>query len=377
MRIRILYLIGSFEIGGAQRHLVEVLKRINRAKFAPYIAVLDGGGSLLANVLEMGLPFYSLSIDNLLYHPSTLLKVLRFAAYLRRERIQVIHTYLYESDVIGLLAGLMARVPVKITSRRSMLFLRNRGHELLASRILHLGCDRVIAVCEAVRVEAIRREGLPASKISAINNGVDLPRYQGGNPPPRDLLSLRNGKPLIGMVATLKPIKDIHTFLKALYFLDQWNSNWLAMLVGDGPLRHALEKEARVLGLEDKVVFIGQRDDIQNVIPLMDISVLSSRSEGMSNALLESMAAAKPVIASNVGGNPEVVEDGVTGILLPPSDPQALAFAMMHLLQDKERATKMGQAGRKRIEKLFLLDDMVRTMETVYEDLLAIKGLGG
>jgi glycosyltransferase involved in cell wall biosynthesis len=179
------------------------------------------------------------------------------------------------------------------------------------------------------------------------------------------------------MVATLKPIKDIHTFLKALYFLDQWNSNWLAMLVGDGPLRHALEKEARVLGLEDKVVFIGQRDDIQNVIPLMDISVLSSRSEGMSNALLESMAAAKPVIASNVGGNPEVVEDGVTGILLPPSDPQALAFAMMHLLQDKERATKMGQAGRKRIEKLFLLDDMVRTMETVYEDLLAIKGLGG
>jgi len=194
---------------------------------------------------------------------------------------------------------------------------------------------------------------------------VDLSRFAhaGGD---RASLGAANGELVIGSVGCLAARKDYGTLLEALATLERSGRRFHAALVGDGPEREALEQRARELGVSARTTFLGERADVERLLPAMDVFVLSSREEGIPNALLEAMAAGRPSVATAVGGTPEVLEDGVTGWLVPPADPAALAAALEQTLADPDEARRRGEAARRATEEKMSIDAMVRRHEEFY-----------
>jgi glycosyltransferase involved in cell wall biosynthesis len=231
-----------------------------------------------------------------------------------------------------------------------------------------------LADCVLVNADAIRHwlieQGYAAEKIHVIRNGIVPPKPVGQEAAARVRreLGVTADVPLIGVLSRLNKMKGIEHFLEAAAAMGRRDPRFL--IIGDGGHRKELEKYAAGLGLGERVLFTGFRNDVSDVLAALDISVLPSLSEGLSNSLLESMGAGLPVIATNVGGNPEAVEDGVTGIIVPPGDAGALARGMTLLLEDPERAAEFGEAARRRVAQRFSIEQMVRETEALYLRLL-------
>jgi glycosyltransferase involved in cell wall biosynthesis len=219
----------------------------------------------------------------------------------------------------------------------------------------------------------IQSEGLHGEKIEVIYNGLDLTPYQNSTNGEalRNKLGFDDHISLIGMIANFNfEIKGHRYFLEAAKTVLEKIPGVEFLLVGDGPLRNHYEKLTHELGVEKKIHFLGERNDVPVILSNLSISVLSSTSEGLSNVILESMAAGKPVIATNVGGSREIVVDGVTGYLVPPADSQAMAKAITELLQDPDKAITMGAAGKKRVGEKFSIKAMVESYENLYKSLM-------
>jgi glycosyltransferase involved in cell wall biosynthesis len=236
-------------------------------------------------------------------------------------------------------------------------------------RWLHRRATHVTAVSEAVAGTVVAF-GVPRERITVIPNGVDMARFDGAGAD-RGALGAANGEPVVGSVGCLAARKDYATLLDALARMAARGRRFHAALVGDGPERAALERQAGALGIGDRVTFLGERPDIERLLPAMDVFVLSSREEGIPNALLEAMAAGRPSVATAVGGTPEVLEDGVTGWLVPPSDPQALSVAIEQTLADPEEAARRGAAARRAMLEHRSIDTMVRRHEEFYRRAVA------
>jgi glycosyltransferase involved in cell wall biosynthesis len=254
---------------------------------------------------------------------------------------------------------------------------RNLGHPRAAQpayrALTWLGnraTDLVIANSEAVRRHAVHAEGIASERVVIIPNGVDLQRFGGGpDPSLRASLGLDAGAPLVGVTANLLDYKG-HG-----YFLDAWRSvrradpRAQALLIGDGPLREELEGRIRALDLGGSVRLLGSRPDVPALLALVDLVAHPSLEEGFPNAVLEAMAAGKPVVATAVGGTPEAVVHGETGLLVPARDSGALAEAMTRVLACPAEARALGEAGRRRVAERFGLAAMVRRHEALYERL--------
>jgi glycosyltransferase involved in cell wall biosynthesis len=215
-------------------------------------------------------------------------------------------------------------------------------------------------------------DGCPLDKIVVIPNGI------GAAAPPAagnrsETLHVGDGDRVIGTISRLVWKRGNEELLEAAALVRHAIPSATLVVVGDGPLRPALEARARELGLNDGVRFLGAVPQAARLLPHFDVFILSSVLEGMSNSLLEAMAAGRPVVATRVGGNPEVVVEGETGFLVPPKDPRALADAVLRLLRDRELAHRFGEAARRRVESQFSLEQMVHRMEDLYDDLLARK----
>jgi glycosyltransferase involved in cell wall biosynthesis len=198
-------------------------------------------------------------------------------------------------------------------------------------------------------------------------------KWAASDPTKKEALRSVPGEVVIGTIARLVWYKGLEDLLKAAALIVRRYPSARFLVVGDGPLRQALEEKARALRLNGTVRFLGAVPNASSLLPHFDIFVLSSLWEGMSNSLLEAMAAGKPVVATDVGGSPEVVIDGKTGFLVPPKDPEALASAILHLLADRELARNLGEAGRIRVESEFTLEIMVARLEELYDSLLAAR----
>jgi len=233
----------------------------------------------------------------------------------------------------------------------------------------------VIAVARRVRDFAVKSIGVPSEKLVVIYNSVEISEYQGGVDVARirEELEIDPAHTVVGTVSRLDEAKGIRYFLQAVPEVLIRNSEVSFLIVGAGSQRRELERLARDLDIESRVIFAGYRPDVVKMLAIMDVFVLPSLYEGFPNAVLEAMAIAKPVVATRVGGTPEAVEDGVTGLLVPPRDPKALAEAIIALLQDRERAEAMGQAGRERVERYFSAERMVQETEALYEELIREK----
>jgi L-malate glycosyltransferase len=305
--------------------------------------------------------------------PSTLRAIVATARMLRRARVDVVHGYQWRPALVGALAGRLAGVPLRLASKRSL-----TGDDPQARRAWrHIArqVDTVIVNADALRVEGEQR-GMRCRWV-LLQNGVDTEHFR---LPPADAraraaVGLDPQRPVIGTIGRLEDRKGHDQLLRAAgAMLAGANGRRpQIVIVGDGPLRERLAGQARSLGVADSVRFAGTVADVRPVLAAMDVFVLPSHAEGMSNALMEAMAAARPVVATAVGGNTEVVTDGETGLLVPPADPAALVRAVDGLLRDPERASKLGAAARQVVSRRFGARARVAELERLYEERLALR----
>ena len=376
--VPILYVIPRMSIGGAQRHLVEVLRRLDRRRFAPLLCCLatDRGDAfdLLDEVRALDVPVLDAGLRdarNALARPHTLRQIIRIAGELRRRRVKIVHSYLFHANWFGTLAGRLAGVPVVIVSKRSM-DVYPRARERWACRLSNRLAHRVTAVAEAVREHVHREEGCPLEKVVVIPNGVNFEQFREPSPASAAELLGQNGDgKVVGTITRLVWKRGHEELVEAAALVARSEPAARLVFVGDGPLRPTLEEKVKERGLTDTVRFLGTVPRAARLLPHFNIFVLSSVWEGMSNGLLEAMAAGRPVVATRVGGNPEVVVDGESGLLVPPRDPQAMADAVLRLLREPELARRMGEAASRRVETEFSLPRMVHRMESLYDEMLA------
>jgi len=364
-QISVLYLITELDVGGAERALARTVIRLSKNRYRASVACLYGAGAVADEIRTAGIAVTDLEARG----KWDLSVAWRLYRLLRRERPTILHTWMFHANVPGRLLGRLAGVPIIISSERTMGQESRWRYRL--NRITAPLTDRVVCVSQRVADFVVQEVGIPQCKVVVIPNGIDLRnfKYLPAKRQARAALGLPYELALIGTVARLNPVKRLDVLLQALASVN----GVCAVIIGDGPERARLEALRKQLGLVERVRFVGQQSNVPEWLAAMDLFVLPSDWEGMSNALLEAMAVGLPVVATAVGGTPEVVVDGVTGLLVPPRDPEALAEAIIALLQDRERAEAMGRTGQERVERYFTVERMVQKTEALYEELIGEK----
>ena len=366
-RPRVLLLITLAEVGGAQSYVAALLPAL--AERYDVTLAAYGEGPLREAAARSGARFVPLRNVRRPINPlRDLAGLIELRRLMRRERPHVVHANSSKAGVLGRVAAATTGVPIRFFTVHRWAFSAYSG---LAS-LLYRFADRTMASLTTVTICVSEREladGLQAGTCSAersvvIHNAVDLaaaPRSRHDRATPR----------LIA-VGRLKAPKDFLTLIRALAGLS--NQGYEALIVGDGPDRTAVEAEIRRLGVEDRVQLAGERSDVPELLAASDVFVLSSRSEGLPVSVLEAMAAELPVVASGVGGLAELVDDGATGILVPPGDEPALAQALERMVEDSELRQRFGAAGRARAESSFDLSAFQRAHLELYDRQLGLAG---
>ena len=380
-RTTVLYLITDLPRDGAQRQLLELVKGIDKHRFSPILLTLQSGGSMEREFKQVpGLRVMSLSRRGK-YDFFCLLRVVRV---LRRMKVRVVQPFLTPATFFGLLPALMCRIPVKVVTERAGPVNTSSGwgyrFYLRVEDFLSRWADWVVANSQAGGDYVVDR-GIKPSRVRVIHNGIDLNRLSARDEEAeqvRQELGLAPGGQVVGMMARMYPVKNHAMFLQAAALVDKEIPGAKFVLLGDGPERGQLEVLSRELGLDSKVVFLGERRDVGTYLSAMDIVAHTSDTEGCSNSLLEAMALGKPVVATDVGGNKEVVQHGKTGLLVPPRNAEAFAENLVALLKDSSKARAMGRAAAERVVTEFGLEGMVRRYQSLYEETLTKRsGQGG
>lgn len=377
-RIALLKFLTFFYLGGTERQVMNLAAGIDPERFDLHMGCNGKVGELLDEATALGVPVTEYAIDSL-YNVGAIRARIRLAGYLRKHSIEILHSYGFYSNLFAIPAARLAGVPVIVAS------IRDCGEMLtpMQKRAQKLFCrmaDCILANAEGVRRSLIR-EGYPAAKIQVIRNGIGgtvAPAGAGnaGGSWLRHELGFPADTRLIAVCSRLNPMKGLEYFLDAAATVSQTRPDVRFLIVGgnghrsDGTYQGVLERYAASRGLEKRVVFTGFRTDVSKMLREIDITVLPSLSEGLSNSLLESMAEGVPVIATKVGGTPELVEDGSTGLLVPPRDPVALSQSMTLLLDNPATARRIGEAGRSYVHSRFSMDRMVQETQTLYAKLL-------
>ncbi len=370
--LRVLYLIDKLQRAGAQVHLGQLVTGLDSSRFDARVGCLIREGPVAEELRRDGCLVECLGLRTI-YGPRAWLALARLVRSLRRAPVSLVHCYLVSANVFGTVAARLAGVPALVTSRRDTGFSRNWRLRLAEERLVNPLVDRVTVNSPAVAAAVAREPGLRPEKVVLIPNGVDLERCDPERHPAaavRAELGIGPEERVVGSVGHLSPVKGHSDLLRAAATLVGAGTSLRVLLVGDGPLRGALQEEARGLGLGDRLVLTGVREDVPRLLAAMDVFALPSHTEGMSNALLEAMAMARPVVATDVDGNADVVEEGATGRLVPPRSPEALARVLGELFDQPGRARDLGAAARRQMQARYSLPLMVSRYEQLYESLV-------
>jgi glycosyltransferase involved in cell wall biosynthesis len=293
---------------------------------------------------------------------------LRIFGFLRRERIDVLHAHKFGSNVWGVLLGRLARVPVVIAHEHTWSYEGRPVRKLLDRHLVARGANLVVAVSRADRARMVTMERIPPGRVEVVPNGIPpLPEPSGRDV--RAELGIAPAAPVVLAVGLLRPQKALDNLVHAATELAPAHPGLRMLIAGGGPEQASLEALVRELDLGGTVTLLGSRDDVPDLLAVADVAVNSSNFEGTPLAVLEYMAAGKAIVATSVGGIPDVITEGVEGVLVPPRDPQALAAAIGDLLEDPERRARLGAAARERQQRELTLDATVRRFEELYAEL--------
>lgn len=377
MSVRIAFFAPLLATGGTQRHLQQVLALLDPARFRTQVYTLRPGGDVEDELRAAGVRVTSLGVGTSLSSPRSVRAILCAARALRRDRVDVVHGYQWRPALIGAFAGRLAGVRLRLASKRSLTGDDWRARQ--AWRRIARQVDTVIVNADALRAEG-EHLGMRC-RWALLQNGVDTERFRVGPPgaDARAAIGLDPRRPVIGTVGRLEDRKGHEQLLLALQTLGARANGQRpqGLIVGDGPLRDSLAVQARGLGVADDVRFTGTVTDVRPLLAAMDVFVLPSWAEGMSNALMEAMAAARPVVATAVGGNTEVVADGSTGVLVLPGDSGAIATAVSGLLHEPERAARLATTARTFVTDRFGARARVVELERLYEERLTLQARRG
>lgn len=383
--IRLLKVMTTFAAGGTEGQVANIARHIDRTRFDLQFACLRKWGFYLDEIEQNRIPVMEYPVRSF-FSPRTCVQQVKFARYLRTHRVEIVHSYNFYSNVFAVPAAKLAGVPLVIAS------IRDQGVYLSpaqrhAQRIACRFADLVLVNAQSIR-DWLIDDGYPAEKVRIIRNGIDLSRYEGksGDTGVREELGLPPDAPLVLMLSRLNPQKGVDDFIKAAAMVRLQRPDVRFLLIGekltyqgngfgpDAPYHNYLHELCVNLGVDDRIVFTGHRSDVPALLAEGAISVLPSHSEGLSNTLLESMTAGLPIVATRVGGNPELVEDGVNGILVSPQAPATLANAILRILDDPALAARFSAAARAKATQHFSMEKMIRDTEALYVDQLRARG---
>ncbi len=366
--IRLAQVIYALEMGGSEMLAWRIAKALNMgSRYGCSIYALQGSGSLAEILAGDGIPaqaFWKTGRFDVRL-------IFRLAKQFRKDRVQMLHTHHLGQLLYGGIAGRLAGARVIHTEHEYYTLSRLRLQRLL--RALCLFTDAVTTVSEPVTEFLHNQVGIPARKIKMIPNGVDVTRFSTAKPIDRVALGCRDRDTVIGCVARLEPEKGHAILLKAFRKLSGRHPYAKLLLIGDGAERGRLEQLSSELGLKDSVLFTGVRRDVPELLSACDIVVLASTQEGLPIAILEAMAAGKPVVATQVGSVPEIVINGETGLLVQPGEVDSLTEALKALIAGKVERQRLGTNGFDLVSTRYSFDQTIARYMALYDSALSVK----
>lgn len=365
--MNITHFVETLDRGGLERMVLELVKYQHRQGHSCQVVCLYSSGSLAHELDELGIAVKVCGKRQGL----DLTALARARRMVSTHATEVLHTHNAVAHYQAVLATCGLPMRQVINTRHGMgVNRRARRREWLYRRAL-VRTDTVVTVCEAARNDAIKRGIIPPSKACVVPNGIRVEAFETASPLTRGrvahLLDLPEETRIIGTVGRLNWTKDQLGLIRAFKLVHEHDAHTALVLIGDGELRASLQQSARDEGVADCVHFLGDRSDVRELLQGLDMFVLSSLSEGYSMALLEASAVALPIVATNVGGNGEIVRNGVTGRLVPAEDPVALAGAMLALLRNPQYALALGLAARAWVERYGSLEEMAMRYAQLYD----------
>ena len=373
--IKVIFVITGSGVGGAEKMLYHTIKGLKPERYTAKLCSLKKKGVFASRLEADGLEVYSLNMSDeatLAGWFDSLRALVQLAIYFLRERPAVVHSFLFRANIIARIAGYLTGVPVIISSVRVMGGEKQYHHFI--DRVTAFMADHFVAVSNGVKEHILHTSHVAEDKVSTIYNGVvvecsstfDKTAFMSS-------VGLKNDERILLTAGRLHRQKGYDHLIRAMPMVQSAFPGVKLLILGEGEEENNLKKLADSLELTEKVIFTGLRSDVDSLLHCIEIFVLPSRWEGLPNVLLEAMAAGKPVVATAVGGIPELVVQGVTGVLVPPQDTLALADAIKGLLSDEKRALAMGSAGRQRVQQCFSMDAMISKTEALYQELLTRK----
>jgi glycosyltransferase involved in cell wall biosynthesis len=367
-------------MGGAERLMVPILKHISRANFEPHVCALGfKDGNLMADeIRQSGIPVVCLNVK----HLRDLDTLPRLIGYLKGIGADLVHTQLETANILGNISAKLLRLPSVCTIHvmHSMdIKLKSKLHQKVEWFALNHFCDRVITVSEQNRQNHLALSGAPASQVSTLYNGIDLSDFlkldrQNERTSVRKEMGIPVDANLLTTVAVLRPQKGIQFMIQALPKVLNSFPNTYYLVVGSGSFQSALIEEVKQVGINDRVIFAGMRKDVARLLTASDLFVLPTLTEALPTVLAEAMAAKLPIVASEVGGVPEMVSDGENGCLVEPEDVDGLANICSYLLNHPEQCAAMGAEGWKIVDQKFNIERQVDQLSKLYLDQLHAYG---
>jgi len=380
--LKILRIITRLNVGGPAQHAVFLTVGLNNSHLQSKLvfgAVNQSEGDMSYLARGNGIAFTEIgALKNEAGFLGNLRAFLQLYRLILREKPDLVHLHLLKARFLGGLAAKAAGVPLVLETLHGDLFTDYYGYFktqaiLMAECLLgHLIMDKVIAISERVKENVLRFHVAPAQKVKVIPLGLDLEKFAHHQLPAGELrkeLRIQRDQMLVGMVGRMVPIKGHCYFLQAAREILQVYLKVRFVLVGDGDLRRNLELECQQLGISESVSFLGWQRDLSKIYADLDVVVLSSLNEGTPISLIEAMASGKGVVATEVGGVPDVIEDGVTGLLVPPKDPKALADAILRLLNDGDLRRSLGERARVSVFPKYDVSRLIEDMKNLYVNL--------
>lgn len=365
--------VNCLGIGGTERQLVEQVRHLDGGRWATDLVCLQKVGELLDDVRALGIEPEEFHLRGTLLQPNTLVQVGRLVRHFREHKVELVHAHDFYANLVGTAAARASGLPW-IVSRRDLGAWRSGIRARMLTVATHLA-PHVVCNAYAVRDLLVDVERVDPRKITVIYNGVELDRFdRAAALEPQTPLPAHRG-PVVVMVANMKhAVKGHAEFLDAAAAVLRAQPDVRFFLLGDGDLRPGLEARAAELGIAHGVHFLGRRTDIPAILKRCDVAVCTSHSEGLSNAIMEAMAARLPVVATAVGGNVELVRDGRSGFLVPRQDTSAVVASLLDLLRRPPLARRMGLAGRRRMEEDFSSTRLASQVDALYTRILGLEG---